>query len=87
MKIKCYKYSLSDEPSMVFEAKTTDEMIDRLAKEEMQHIMFYATNAFRKGTDILARGCYLFHHNPKAFEKYATSPTDFAEDIHHSSYL
>ena len=55
-------------------------------KEEMQHVMFYATNAFRKGTDILARGCYLFHHNPKEFEKYATTPTDFDNDIRQSTF-
>lgn len=54
-------------------------------KEEMQRVMFYATNSFRKGTEILARGCYLFYHHPKAFEKYATSPADFQEDIRQST--
>ena len=55
-------------------------------KEEMQRVMFYATKAFRSGTEILERGCYLFHHNPQAFEKYATSATDFSEDIHQSTF-
>ena len=55
-------------------------------KEDMQHIMLYTTKAFNKGTDILAAGCYLFHHNPRAFQKYATSSTDFNEDIEQSSF-
>ena len=55
-------------------------------KEEMQKVMFYATMASRKGTDILARACYLFRHNPKAFEKYATTSVDFSEDMRQSAF-
>ena len=55
-------------------------------KEEMKKVAFYATKSFCKGTDLLARGCYLFYHNPKAFERYATSSIDFQEDVRQSSF-
>lgn len=55
-------------------------------KEDMQHIMFYTTKAFNKGTDVLAAGCYLFYHNPQAFQKYATSSADFNDDIEQSTF-
>ncbi|MGN0919936.1 MAG: hypothetical protein ACI4OR_04200 [Alphaproteobacteria bacterium] len=50
-------------------------------KKEMQQVMFYAVRAFREGTEMMAAGCYLFNHNPLAFEKYATSAMDFEQDI------
>lgn len=55
-------------------------------KEDMQRVMLYTTKAFNKGTDILAAGCYLFHHNPQAFQKYATSFEDFNDDIRQSTF-
>ena len=55
-------------------------------RKEMQRVLFYSTSAFRKGTEILARGCYLFHHNPQAFKKYAISSVDFEKDIQQSSF-
>ena len=33
MNIKCYAYSLSDEPFLAFTAKTPEEMIDRLSDD------------------------------------------------------
>ena len=59
---------------------------DDESKEEMKKVAFYATKSFCKGTDLLARGCYLFYHNPKAFERYATSSIDFQEDVRQSSF-
>ena len=54
-------------------------------KEEMQKVMFYAVQAFRKGTEMMAGACYLFNHNPLAFEGYATSSADFDKDIHQNT--
>ena len=85
------KVALSD--GIDFPQKLFDRMVDFRGvhgfshkKEEMQRVMFYTTSSFRKGTEILARGCYLFHHNPQAFKKYATSEVDFAEDIRQSTF-
>ena len=55
-------------------------------KEDMQRVMLYTTKAFNKGTDILAAGCYLFYHNPQAFQKYATSSADFNDDVEQSTF-
>ena len=68
----------------IIDFKSRHQLTDK--KEEMRRVMFYTTKAFNKGTDILAAGCYLFYHNPKAFEKYAISSVDFNEDIRLSSY-
>lgn len=55
-------------------------------KEQMQRAMFYTTKAFREGTEIMSAACYLFHHNPHAFERYATNQVDFQEDLRRSTY-
>ena len=85
------KSALSDEvglPQKLFNRMIDFRVREGLSykKEEMQRIMFYATKAFCKGTDILAAGCYLFHHNPQAFQKYATSSEDFNEDVRQSTF-
>ena len=85
------KSALSDEielPQKLFnqiiDFRTKKELTYQ--KEEMQKVAFYATKSFCKGTDLLARGCYLFYHNPKAFERYATSSIDFQEDVHQGTF-
>ena len=77
-----------DLPQKLFDRMVDFRVHQGLAhkKEEMQKVAFYATKAFRKGTELLARGCYLFYHNPKAFGKYATSSTDFQEDVRQSTF-
>ena len=84
------KVALSDDmnlPEKLFNRLADFRVRQGLAheKEKMERVMFYATSSFRKGTEILARGCYLFYHNPKAFKKYTTSPMDFQEDIRQCS--
>ncbi|MBR6231589.1 MAG: hypothetical protein IKQ99_00640 [Alphaproteobacteria bacterium] len=82
------KTALSDDvglPQTLFNRIVDFQTQQKLDKKEMNQVMFYATRSFRKGTEILARGCYLFHHNPQAFQKYATSEADFAEDIHQTT--
>lgn len=85
------KSALSDEmdlPQKLFKRMIDFRVRQGLAykKEEMQKVAFYATKSFRKGTDLMARACYLFYHNPQAFEKYATTSIDFKEDIQRSSF-
>jgi len=84
------KLTLSDGvnlPEQLFKRVVDFRACQRLAhkKEEMQQVMFYAVQAFRKGTEMLARACYLFNHNPLAFAGYATSSVDFEQDLRQSS--
>ena len=57
-----------------------------LAKEEMQKAISYLGHAFNEGNEMLYAACWLFHHKPEVFRKYATNLDDFRHDVREGNF-